>query len=192
MNAADIDIDTPTTFNPKDYFPWTKASILRSNDLFPHPCGFYPENIPEDNVTGLAAIPYEDAENLGYSKIDFLHLSIYDHFKTRDEIDTLLTIEPDWGLLVIPSEQKKLFQLANHGDVLSAVKPKDIMTLADVLALIRPGKKKLLKLYLAQKETTRKILYQKDETGYSFKKSHAISYAHVIWLQLHLIEMGLI
>ena len=104
----------------------------------------------------------------------------------------LLKIEPDWGLLLVPSEQVKLFQLSKHGDVLNAVKPRSIEELADVLALIRPGKKQLLKLYMTQRESTRRILYAKDESGYSFKKSHAIGYAMVIVLQLHLISTGVL
>ena len=84
----------------------------------------------------------------------------------------------------------KLFQLSKHGDVLDAVRPRSVEELADVLALIRPGKKQLLKLYLSQREATRRILYAKDESGYSFKKSHAIAYALVITLQLHLISTG--
>ncbi len=165
---------------------------MKDDALQPHPCGFHPQAIPQDPVTKLSAIPYEQAEELGYAKIDFLHLGVYDHFQSKDEIDQLLEIAPDWGLLTIPSEQKKLFQLSKHGEILTAVKPKSIEELADVLALIRPGKKQLVKLYNAQREATRRILYAKDEKGYSFKKSHALAYAMVIVLQLHLISAGVI
>jgi DNA polymerase III alpha subunit len=188
----DVDIDTPTSFKPGTLFPWTRASIVKNGELGPHPCGYYPQNIPIDQITKLSAVPYGDAEELGYMKIDFLHLGVYDYFETREEIDALLEEEPDWGLLLIPSEQVKLFQLAKHGDILTAVKPKCIEELADVLALIRPGKKQLVKLYHSQRDATRRILYAKDESGYSFKKSHAIAYALVIVLQLHLISAGII
>jgi DNA polymerase III alpha subunit len=188
----DIDIDFQTTFKSEKIFPWAKASMVRNAELRPHTCGVYPQTIPIDDVTGLAAIPYKEAEELGYLKIDALHLHLYDYFKSRDEIDALLEIEPDWGLLTIPSEQAKLFQLSKHGDVLSAVKPKSVEELADVLALIRPGKKQYVKLYNTQREATRRILYAKDESGYSFKKSHAVAYSLVIVLQLHLISAGLI
>jgi DNA polymerase III alpha subunit len=188
----DIDIDTPTSFNPNSIFPWTRASLVKDESLQPHPCGVYPQNISIDPVTGLSAIPYNIAEDLGFYKIDFLHLNVYDHFKSRDEIEQLLEIEPDWTLLTDSKHQTKLFQLSKHGDILNEVKPKSIEELADVLALIRPGKKQLLKLYKAQRESTRRILYAKDETGYSFKKSHAIAYAMVIILQLHLISSGIL
>jgi DNA polymerase III alpha subunit len=192
VKLPDVDIDLRTDFNPRKLFPWTKASLVKNGDLAPHPCGIYPQTVPVDPVTGLSAIPYEQAEEEGYIKIDFLHLSVYDHFKSREEIEQLLEIEPDWGLLTIPSEQKKLFQLSNHGDILSAVKPKNIEELADVLALIRPGKKQLVKLYNSQREATRRALYAKDENGYSFKKSHSVAYSLVIVLQLHLIAAGIL
>jgi len=193
MFNADVDIDLPTSFKAEKLFPtFTKASMVKGEQLMPHSCGYYAQNIPQDIVTGLAAIPYQQAEELGYLKIDFLHLHVYNYFESREEIDLLLELEPDWGLLTVPSEQVKLFQLSKHGDILSAVKPKSIEELADVLALIRPGKKQLLKLYQAQRESTRRILYAKDEQGYSFKKSHAICYAMVIVLQLHLISTGIL
>jgi DNA polymerase III alpha subunit len=190
--SADIDIDFQTAFRPEEVFSWPRASVVKNGYLSPHPCGIYPQKIPIDAVTKLAAIPYKEAEALGYLKLDMLHLSVYDNFKTREEITELLKIDPDWGLLQIPTEQKKLFQLSNHGDVLTAIKPKSIEELADVLALIRPGKKQLTKLYHADREATRRILYARDESGYSFKKSHAIAYAMVIVLQLHLIATGVI
>src|SRR5271167_460836 len=192
MKLPDIDIDLRTDFDPKSLFPWTRASLVKDEDLAQHPCGVYPQAIPEDGLTGLSAIPYKDAEQVGYLKIDFLHLQLYDNFKSREEIDALLATDPDWGLLTIPSEQVKLFQLSKHGDVLTAVKPKSIEDLADVLALIRPGKKQYVGLYKTQKEATRRLLYAKGEDGYAFKKSHAIAYSMVIALQLHLISLGLI
>ena len=188
----DVDIDTPTSFNAAALFPWVRASIVKDDELHPHPCGIYPQHIPTDDLTGLSAIPYKNAEDLGYFKIDFLHLNVYNHFQSREEIEQLLNLEPDWNILTDAESQKKLFQLSKHGDILNAIQPKSVEELADVLALIRPGKKQLVKLYKIQRAATRRILYAKDETGYSFKKSHAIAYALVIKLQLLLIQAGVI
>lgn len=187
----DLDIDTPTTFNPKSIFKgWPRASLVKDEKLLPHPCGVYPQNIPTDSLTNLAAIPYDKAEEMGFLKIDFLHLSVYDKFKSREEIDKLINTEPDWSYLLLPSVQEKVFQLSKHGELLSSLKPSTIEELADTMALIRPGKKHLVGLYKKDKANTRKILYAKDETGYSFKKSHALAYAYVVVLQLHLYEVG--
>lgn len=155
-----------------------------------HPCGVYPQRIAVDPVTGLAAIPFKEAEELGFLKVDFLHLSVYQHFKARSEIEELLQKEPDWSLLQVPSVQAKLFQLAKHGDLLSDLKPRSILELADIMALIRPGKKQFIGLYKKEREVARRVLYAKDESGYSFKRSHSYAYSYVVWLQLHLIEQG--
>lgn len=185
----DVDIDVPSTFD-RTMFGWARASVLRDGMLTPHPCGMHPQSIPIDPLSGLSAIPYEDAEDIGFFKIDFLHLGVYSFFDTRTEIEGLLKKEPDWALLQIQSNHAKLFQLANHGELLLKLKPKSILDLADVLALIRPGKRQLLPLYQKDKETARKLLWAKGDEGYSFKKSHALGYAYVVWLQLHLIEQG--
>lgn len=185
----DIDIDVPPSFDRK-MFPWARASVVRDGVLTPHPCGMHPQSIPVDPVTNLSAIPYDSAEDLGYFKIDFLHLTVYDKFSSRSEIDALLNVEPDWTLLQVPSNHEKLFQLANHGELLLKLKPSNILELADVLALIRPGKRNLVPLYQKDKSSARRLLWAKGDEGYSFKKSHALGYAYVVWLQLHLIEQG--
>lgn len=188
----DIDIDVQTSFEPLKLFPsWVKAAVVRDGKLTPHPCGVYPQGIPRDPLTKLSAIPYDKAEELGYLKIDFLHLSAYSAFATRQQIEELVDQEPNWTLLQLQSTHQKLFQLAKHGEMLISVKPKTVQELADCMALIRPGKKVLLPLYLKNRAEVRKGLYAKDpESGYAFKKSHAVAYAYVVVLQLHLIEQG--
>lgn len=185
----DIDIDIPSSFD-RSTFPWARATVVRDGQMTPHPCGMHPQTIPIDPLTGLSAIPYEDAEDIGFFKIDFLHLGVYSFFTKRSEIDELLQKDPDWSLLQVQSNHSKLFQLANHGELLLKLKPKSLLDLADVLALIRPGKRQLVPLYQKDKEMARKLLWAKGDEGYSFKKSHALGYAYVVWLQLHLIEQG--
>lgn len=187
----DIDIDVEPTFDPLKIFPqWARASVVRDGKLTPHPCGVHAQEVPIDPWTNLSAVPYDAAEELGYLKVDFLHLTFYKNFKTRAEIDALLDVEPDWTLLQLPSTWPKLFQLAKHGELLRDLKPKSIEELADCMALIRPGKKNLIGLYKKAPQEVRKALYAKGEDGYSFKKSHALAYSLVVWLQLHLIEQG--
>jgi DNA polymerase III alpha subunit len=187
----DVDIDVGPTFKPEKHFPlWVKACVLKDGKLSAHPCGVYPQAMARDPLTGMAAVPYDDAEELGYLKVDFLHLNVYQYFSTRAEIDALLKIEPDWTLLQLPSTWPKLFQLSKHGDLLGDLKPKGIMDVADLMALIRPGKKNLAGLYKKEKEACRRLLYAKDDSGYSFKKSHALAYSYVVLLQLHLIAQG--
>ena len=191
MKNPDIDIDTRTDFDPTEIFPTAvRASRTMERKILPHPCGYYLQNIPQDSVSGLAAIPYKEAEELGWEKIDFLHLNIYDHFHSRHEIEVLLQKEPNWDLLQDKEIVGKLFQLKNHWDTVRQMKIRDIESLAAAIALIRPGPKKagLLKEYLRGHPVD---IYRTDNREF-FKRSHAIAYAHVIWLQLHLIEIGVI
>jgi DNA polymerase III alpha subunit len=188
---VDVDVDVTPSFRPEKHFPnWVKAAVLKDQKLTAHPCGVYPQAIAKDPLSGLAAIPYDDAEELGFLKVDFLHLDFYKNFSTRQEIDDLLKIDPDWTMLQLPSTWPKLFQLSKHGELLAKVKPKSIIELADCMALIRPGKKGLIGLYMKEREACRRALYAKDESGYSFKKSHACAYALVVILQLHLIAQN--
>ena len=191
---TDIDIDTPSTFNAASFFGSyvTKASMIKDEKLQSHPCGVYFQEIPKDPLTDLSAIPYEAAETLGYFKVDFLHLNVYNHFENKEEIKALLKVEPDWSLLNSPSIVSRLFQLSKHYDIIKKVQPKSVIEVADVLALIRPGKAYVLNLYLRDKEKGRRELYKLDKDGnYSFKKAHAISYALVVILQLHLLSAGI-
>lgn len=187
----DIDIDFQSTFDPRRLFKQAvAASMVKNNDLSKHPCGHYLQDIPVDPVTGLAAIPYEEAEVMGYFKIDFLHLSLLDNFKTKTQIRDLLKEEPDWTLLQDSDAVSKLFQIHKHEKLLKQVRPSSVQELADCIALIRPAKRHLINDYIRDKERVRPVLYQKDDTGYYFKRSHAISYALTIVLQLHLIASG--
>jgi hypothetical protein len=190
--SFDIDIDLPSSFKAPDFFKdWVPASILQNESLRPHPCGIYPQSIAKDEFTDLACIPYDIADEMGYLKLDFLHLNIYDYFQSREEIEELVEIEPDWDLLLVPSNIKKLYQLSNHIDLVLQLKPRSIEDLADAIALIRPGKIELLPIYLANKAKGRQLLYSKNSQGFAFKKSHSLAYSLVIVLQLHLIDAGI-
>lgn len=188
----DIDIDFPTNFDPLDIFEnAVRASMLQKGELRKHTCGAYLQSMPQDPVTKLAAIPYDKAEQYGYFKIDFLHLNILDHFSSKNELRRLLDVEPDWTLLQSPDVIPKLFQLAKWGMVLELVKPTSVEELADCLALIRPKKQYLMHTY--QKGITRGELFNIERGDKSsFKRGHAISYALVIVLQLHLIKDGIL
>jgi DNA polymerase III alpha subunit len=72
--------------------------------------------------------------------------------------------------------------------LLAQLKPKSILELATVLALIRPGKKHLVPI-VAEKgfQAVQDEVWVKTEEAYSFKKSHSLGYAHVIVMQLNLI-----
>jgi DNA polymerase III alpha subunit len=190
----DIDLDLKTDFDPLEIFPEAvRASMIKNDDLVKHNVGVFFQSIPVDKMTGLAAIPYEQAEEVGYFKIDFLHLSLLDSFESKDEIRELLKHDPDWSLLMRPDVVGKLFQIHRQYDLVSKLAPKSVIELADCIALMRPGKRHLVDAYLKDKDLIRTELYKKPEDGkYYFKKGHAISYALNIVLQLHLIKGGVL
>ena len=91
----DIDLDLKTDFDPLELFDAVRASMIKNDDLIKHNVGVYFQSIPVDSMTGLAAIPYKQAEEEGYFKIDFLHLSLLDVFDSKEEIRELLKLEPE-------------------------------------------------------------------------------------------------
>ena len=189
----DIDIDFQSKFNPLNVFKkGVQASMVKNDNLTKHPCGVYFQNIATDDITGLAAIPFEEAEVMGYFKIDFLHLSTLDNVKSKQEIRQLINKQPNWDLLLDKTNVSKLFQIHKNHTLLTQIKPRSVQELADAIALIRPGKQHLLERYLSNKQAVRKELYTKPTNGYYFKKSHAIAYALTIVLQLHLIEQNVL
>ena len=189
----DIDIDTQSEFCPTSIFDVTQASMVKDGNLVKHPVGVYFQNIPVDHITNFAAIPYKEAEECGYFKVDFLHLSVLDYFESKTEITALLKVDPDWRILEDESSVRKLFHIHNHFDIVNRVQPKSVNDLADTLALIRPAKRLLLDAYIKQPQINRKFLYTKPDDGkYYFKKSHAIAYSLTIVLQMHLIAGGVI
>lgn len=191
----DIDIDISPKVKIDNIFNLTHASIIEKNKLKKHLVGVYFQNIPKDPVTNNAAIPYNQAENLGYYKIDMLHVNLLEKFQnifeSKNEMKVLMNRTPNWKLLEKKEIVEQLFHISNHFDVVYQIKPKSVLELADVLAIIRPGKKILIDKYIRNKKEIRKELYTKREKS-DLRKSHAIPYALMIVIQLNLIELGLL
>ena len=187
----DVDIDAARS-DVVNLFPQaTRASRLDRGQLVPHNVGIYFQNIPRDPVTGLAAMDYETAEEKGFTKVDVLPLHILQAVKDQEELLILAHREPDWNLLLDPDIQKRLFQVSKHGDLINKIKPRSIIEVADLIALIRPAKLYLLDAYIKARDKVRPELYKKPEDGRNyFKKGHAVAYSYYIIVQLNLISMG--
>lgn len=188
----DIDLDLPS-FDPTEFFPTvTRASMVKDGELVKHPAGVYFQSIPRDKITGLAAIPYEPAEDLGFFKVDFLHLSLLDDLPLPDKasVRELIKIEPNWDLLQDEKVVEQLFQLRKHHTLLLQLNPRSVVELADCIALLRPAKRLLVDKYKQAPNRTRVELYKMPLPPGCFKRGHAIAYALTIVIQLHLIELG--
>lgn len=188
----DIDIDFKTDFDPLDYFKeGTPAIIVKDGKIQKHTAGVYLQTIPIDPITKFAAIPHKEAEELGYFKIDFLHISLLNDFESKAEIRELIKHEPDWSLLQKQEVVEKLFQMGKHYDLILKMNPQSLEDMCDCVAIIRPGKKYLLPLYFEDRKRFREELYKKSDKYY-FKRSHALAYAANVVLQLHLIKAGIL
>lgn len=186
----DIDIDLePNADITKMFRNAIPASRVEDGELKQHPVGYYFQDIPVDVITGYAAIPYDHSEDFGYYKIDMLTVNLLQHFDSKAEMRKLQKIEPDWDLLLDPEVVKGLFHLGKHADILARVKPRSIQAIADVFALIRPNKRGLLDKYIKDPDKYRTEIFTKRAPE-DMRKAHAIPYALLIVLQLHLIEQG--
>jgi hypothetical protein len=192
----DIDIDIAPEVDVEELFPNViRSSRIENDELKKHNVGYHFQNIAVDPITGFAAIPakpdkpVDQLKEHGYIKIDMITVNLLKHFKSKEEMRELQEKEPDWSLLEDEEVVSKLFHLAKHFDVISRVKPRSIVALADVFALIRPNKLKMLDKYLSNPEQYREELFTKRDPS-DMRRAHALPYALLIVLQLHLIKEG--
>lgn len=183
----DIDIDIPSSLKPEKLFNVTRASTIEKEELKPHLVGVYFQDIPQDPLTKLSAIPYNQAADYGFTKIDMIHLNLLSYFKSKEEMLALMEIEPKWELLENKEFVSKLFHLSNQFEIVYKVKPKTVIELADVLCLIRPYKRILVDKYIRNKNNVRSELYTKRDVS-DLRKSHAVAYAILITLQMNILE----
>jgi hypothetical protein len=185
----DIDIDFLDRDQALKLFKHTVASRSDNGKLVKHNTGVYLHEVPVDAVTNLCAVPYDQAEERGYFKIDFLNVGIYKGVRDEDHLKQLMETEPLWDLLLQDDFANLLFHVNGHGSILRQMEPKSIEELAAVLAMIRPAKR-----YLIGKDWTTVMteVWTKPENGdYYFKKSHATAYAVAIVVQMNLICEGI-
>lgn len=181
----DIDIDFANRDDAISLFNCLTASRKENNTLVKHNTGLYFHEVPIDPQTNLCETPYDEAEKLGYFKIDFLNVSLYKDIKNEQHLIELMNKEPLWDLL----EQKEfvdlLFHVNGHSDILKETKPKSIPQLAAILAMIRPAKRHLIG---KSWDEVLKEIWKKPKNGeYYFKQSHATAYAVAIVVQMNLI-----
>lgn len=157
------------------------ASKLNDKGINPHGVGVYLCNIPYDRLTGLASIDYKRAEEeFGYVKLDWLHNTIYDRFENRNELLEVMNTEPKWELLYKQDVIEQLPHINNYYTLINQLPRIDsIEKLAMFIAIIRPGKKYLIDILQNTRkwESIEDRIWLKEDTGYQYKKSHAIAFA---------------
>ena len=182
---TDIDIDVIDRESLLSHFDHISAIIKKKDNTYDkHNSGVYLQSIPCDQLTGLSSIDYKEAEDRGYFKLDFLNNSLYEGVRDEEHLNKLINQEPIWDLLQHEDVVKNLAHVHNHISVLNILKPKNVIELAEVLAIIRPAKRHLLN---ESKSKIKKEVWVKPADGsYYFKKAHAIAYAVSIVVQLNL------
>lgn len=181
----DIDIDFVDREKALELFKNIRASRLDEGKLVKHNTGVYLHAVPVNAETNLCAVPYNEAEELGYFKVDFLNVSIYKGIRDESHLIQLKESEPLWDLLEQDDFVQMLFHVNGHGSILKTMKPTSIEQLAAVLAMIRPAKRHLIGK--TWEEVMKEVWVKPTNDEYFFKKSHATAYAVAVVVQMNLI-----
>ena len=186
---ADIDIDFGDRDKLLSLIKHTSAAMRNVRPMRKHNTGVYVTDVPYDPINDMAAIDYVDAEKRGYFKLDLLNVHVYESVKSEEHLVKLMR-EPDWTKLKDPAFVEKLIHLNNQFYNLQKMpEPVDsIPRLAMFLAIIRPGKKHLIGE--TWKEVA-KTVWEKGTDGYTFKRSHAVAYAHLVTVHMNLLAESL-
>jgi len=182
--SADIDIDFADREQALRLIMHTAA---RQSNGRRHNSGVYVTDIPWDPVNRCAAIDYEQAEARGYFKLDFLNMSVYQLIRDPAHYQAMLDQEPDWARLCTdPDWAAQLVHVGNYTDLLQRMRPDSIPRMAAFISVIRPGKAHLQGLPWNQ--VFESVWDGDDSRGYTFKKSHALSYSKLVALHMNLLS----
>jgi len=181
----DIDIDFADRDQALGLFKHVKASRIEDGRLVKHNTGVYLHPVPVDAETGVCSVPYGQAEEQNYFKIDFLNVSLYKNVRNEEHLIQLMNQEPLWDLLEQDDFVGMLFHVNGHGSILRQMKPTSVEQLAAVLAMIRPAKRHLIGK--SWSEVMSDVWVKPDNGDYYFKKSHATAYAMAVVVQMNMI-----
>lgn len=183
--SGDIDVDVANRTEVLKHFNHVNASKIVDGKITAHNTGAYFTAIPS-TVGNLSTIDYKDAEERGYFKIDVLNVNVYSQVRDEMHLVSLMLAEPPWHRLLEKEFCEKLVHVGNyHSMICGLPEPIDsIPRLAMFLAMIRPGKKHLIGK--PWKEVAQTI-WDKTDEGYTFKRSHSVSYSHLIVVQMNLL-----
>ena len=187
--SADIDIDFANRNDILKLIQHTPARQTVDGRVRRHNSGVYVTGIPYDPVNACAAIDYEQAEQLGYFKIDLLNMSVYQLVTNPDHYREMLAATPAWDRLWQDATwARQLVHIGNYTDLLKNMRPSTIPQMAAFISIIRPGKAHLQNQPWADVFAT--VWDGDDSQGYTFKKSHSLSYAMLVVLHMNLLNQA--
>jgi hypothetical protein len=184
--SADIDIDFADRETVLQLIQHTPA---RQSNGRRHNSGIYVTDIPQDPVNNCAAIDYEEAEQRGYFKLDFLNMSVYQLIRDPAHYQQMLDQTPPWQRLWTDRAwASQLVHVGQYTNLLEIMKPDSIQRLAAFISIIRPGKAHLQTRPWA--EVFAGVWDGDTSRGYTFKKAHSISYAMLVALHMNLLNQS--
>lgn len=187
--SADIDIDFADRESILKLIDTTPARQIHQGQVRRHNSGVYATDIPWDPVNQCAAIDYETAEQLGYFKIDFLNMSVYQLIRDPAHYEQMLTQEPEWSRLwTDPEWAKQLVHVGNYTELLASMKPDSIPRMAAFISIIRPGKAHLQGKPWA--DVFESVWDGDSSQGFVFKHAHAIGYSALVALHMNLLNQS--
>ena len=185
--SADIDIDLANRDQLLQLIQATPARQLHQGQVRRHNSGVYVTGIPYDPVNACAAIDYEQAEQLGYFKIDLLNMTVYQLIKSPEHYQAMLATEPPWERLWTDTEwAKQLVHIGNYTELLKNMQPDSIPRMAAFISIIRPGKAHLQNQ--SWSDVFESVWDGDDSKGFIFKKSHSLGYATLVTLHMNLLN----
>jgi hypothetical protein len=185
---GDIDIDTKDRSELLADLAHVPAVIERNGEFVKHNTGVYFHQVPVNPFMRWCSLHYQKAEKQGCYKIDVLNNSIYNMVRDETHLNQLMETEPMWDLLAHEEVVKELAHVNQHWELVKMLQPRSVIELAMLLALIRPAKRHLVKRCAQQGwHSIDNEIWTSDGSSYHFKKSHSISLAWTIVIQLNLM-----
>lgn len=183
---SDIDIDFGDRTKVLALLKHIPASIKQEDKLVKHNSGVYFTDIPVDPFTGVASIEHRSAEDRGYVKLDLLNVNLYNQVRDVQHLEQLMSTEPVWDFLLQREFTEQLSHIGNHYNTLVKMPEpvNSIPRMAMFLAIIRPGKRHLIGQPWGE---VAKTIWDPTSDGYTFKRSHAVAYAHLVVVHMNLI-----
>ena len=96
MIEFDIDIDVASRDQALADIKHIPASLIRNDRLEKHNTGVYFHNVPQDPITGYCSLPYKQAQEQGWFKIDILNVNVYEKVRSPVHLQELCDRDFNW------------------------------------------------------------------------------------------------
>ena len=169
---GDVDIDVIDRNKILSELKHIPATRFENENKLKHNTGIYVQDVPVDYETGNAS--FDHKSNHDATKIDLINFSVLGSFVSNEQIEKLISIEPDWSLLKDKDFVESTTHIHKWYDLIKRKNVDSVDKLAMFLGIIRPGKEKIRN---KSWEEIEKDVWVNHNNGYFFKKSHAYGYA---------------